>query len=882
MATLTSLLASLPARIRTRARALFHRDGVAGEIHDELEFHRDMRVEEYERAGLSPAAARQKARARIGNAAVHEDRGYDVRGGGVFETVVQDVRYAVRLLRRQPGFTLLAVITLALGIGAATALFSVIDAAVLRPLPFPHPEQLVEVTAVGTPDPKGRVSRTAPSLADVRVWQGLPTVTAAAMFRPSAPKAVVDSGGGPERLAISIMSEGLLDVCGMHPVIGRAFMQPDVAKGAAPVTLLGYHYWSRQFAGQADVLGKMVRFIDANAWSGAPATATIVGVLPEDFFPDIDLWRPTPLDERAVDKRGSGQTVLARLAPRVTTNDAAVAMLAGSRERVANAGDVASFRLDSWLDEVRSGYASTLNMLGSAVALVLVIGCINVAGLLFARGSARGAEFAIRASIGAGRGRIVRQLLTESAVLAALGCALGVFLAWLCLDALLPLVPLSVPESATVSINGVVLAFAVGLSGVTALLFGLVPAWSSSNVSLVVSMGSGGRHGSGFSTRAGQALIAVEVALAVVLLAASALLGKSLMVATSVDVGVDPDRFITLDVAPISQEPGVLTAYYRDLRARVRALPGVEAVGLSDSFPIGGRGFSQRFLWLDGARAVTASAISRDVRSGYVEALGQRVVRGRVPPESELAEAPALLINETAAAEWFPDEDALGRSVTLMPNQPATIVGITADVRQSGPLYKPDAEMLQLSKAAITGSMWVIIRPEPGAHVSTNDLRRIANDIGPAVFVEDIRSGADWAADRVASPRHRAALFGLLGGLGLVLTLVGTFGVTAFAVSRRAPEMAVRMAFGAAPAQVVRRVLAASAWPVVFGTATGLGFSFVATRVVAKFLFEVSPTDPSTFTVVAVLVAAAGVVAAWIPARRTSRVDPVQVLREVR
>jgi predicted permease len=799
------------------------------------------------------------------------------------ETILQDARYALRMLRRQPGYTFMAVLTLALGIGAATALFSVIDAAVLHPLPYANPERLANALAVAPPDPQGRSSKSAPSLVDVRRWRSLPSVVAAATFRPSAPVSVVDSGGGPERVVVSLMSEGMLEVCGTPPVIGRTLTEADVAAGAPPVVLLGYRYWRSHFGGSPDALGKTVRFVDANGWAGPAGTATIVGVVPDAFFSAAAMWRAMTIDPKfkTDEKRGSGRDVVVRLADGASFADVAKEAVALSNRDASEQQRLAGVELDSWLDESSEGYATTLKTLGMAVGLVLVIGCINIAGLLFARGAARRPEFAIRASIGAGRRRLVRQLLTESLVLAAIGGGLGVLLAWLLLDTLTTLVPLRLPSSSTVSINGLVLLFAVGLSVTTAVIFGIIPAFSSSRVSLAGGLNSGGRHGSALSRRIGQTLIGVEVALAVVMLAGSALLVRSLMAATSVDVGLDPSKFVSIDVAPMSQEPAALAAYYRDLHARLAATPGVAAVAEADSFAIGGRTFSTGFFRVGASSSRPQGLTTRHVTPGYVEAVGQRLVRGRLPAAGELSDNALVLINEMAAALLFPDSEPVGQAVTILPSQPGTIVGVVGNVKQDGPLYDAAPEALVFDTRPPRGPLWVLVRPAPEARVTGEALRGIANDIGPRVFVDKIQTGTDWLATRIETPRHRTALFGLLAGLGVLLTLVGTFGITGYAVARRTQEMAVRLAFGARPDQVVRTVLTASVWPAALGALAGLGASFVATRAIAKFLFQVSPTDPATLGLVCVMVAVAAALAAWLPARRASHVDPVQVLKEI-
>lgn len=794
--------------------------------------------------------------------------------------MLQDARFAIRLLRKQPGFTAIAVLTLALSIGVSTALFSVIDAALLHPLPFPHPEQLAEAY-VATPSSGGRLSKTYPSVSDARAWRSSAVITASAVVRDNPSKTMIDAGGGPERVIVNEISDGYLNVCGVRPILGRDIAERDVAVGVPSVVLLGYDYWLSRFNANPDVIGRSVRFSEKRSWAGPEGVATIVGVLPKGFYLRVSMWRSQSLEApyALLDKRGTGASTIVRLRAGTSLDDAAHALTAVIRSQPGELPQT-EVQLRSFIQETTSGYAPTVNVLASAVGLILVIGCVNVAGLLLTRGATRRPEFAIRASIGAGRGRLIRQLLTESVILAAIGGAVGVLLAWLALDGLVALVPLQLPTTSAVAVNGVVLTFALALSLVTAIAFGLVPAWKISRVSLHHRLSSGGRHGGALTGRGGQMLIAVEVALAVVLVSGAGLLLKSFARTTSVDLGIEPSMFMTLDATPISQEPAALTQYYRDLRDRLRGLPGVAEVSAVDDMPVGDRS-NTSFFEVEGHRN-RLSATRRNVMPGYLEAMGQRLVEGRVPPEAEVnISGPFFLINETAARAWFPDGHTIGRHITMFPKLVGAITGVVADVRQNGPLSRPGAELLVLSTQPMTRAMRMIIRPMPGARVPSDALRKAALDIGPTAFVEDVRSGTDWVALHVVTPRRRTLLFGLLGGLGLVLTLVGAFGITAYAVTRRTQEMAVRMAFGAEPRQVVRQIVIGSVGPALIGALAGLGAAYLSLRVIAKFLFQVSATDPATLAAACAVVALAVGIAAWLPARRTARVDPAKVLREV-
>ncbi len=475
----------------------------------------------------------------LGLAPRHDSR---VTSMGAF---LQDLRYGLRLLRKDAPSTLVAVVTLALGIGVSTALFSVIDAALFRTLPYPHPEQLVSLD-VEVPRPN-RVSRMAPSMADIRDWRAAGSVFShvgrgrVEGFRPPIVEA-----GAPERMKVGSASEDLFEVFGIAPVIGRRFTLDDTRDGAPAVALVSSRYWKDHLGGAADVIGRVVRIADK--------PATIVGVVPEGFYDDTAFWQPERFTPQWETNRGSGTPVYGRLRPGVTVAQAKEALTAITRSINRADGDdhVRGVVVTSLYDDETSGYGRTLAMLGYAVAFILLIACVNVAGLLLARGAMREAELAVRAAIGAGRGRLMRQLLTEGIVLAIAGGALGVLAAWLTLDTLVALVPLSLPRNSPAAINLRVLGLVAAVCLSSALAFGLVPAMKFSGIRLGGYLASAGRrHGPAFSKRGGQALIALEVALAVVLLAGAGLMVRSFDRLLRVGVGFDPDAVLTMDVEPV-------------------------------------------------------------------------------------------------------------------------------------------------------------------------------------------------------------------------------------------------------------------------------------------------------------------------------------------
>ncbi len=860
--------------IRARLHALLHRDAVAGEIRDELRFHLDSRTEEYERAGLSSDEARRRAKERVGNLAVHQDRGYDVRGGGVIETIWQDVRYSLRLLRRQRGFTIVAIATLALGIGASTAIFSVIDAAILRPLPYPHPEQLVRVS-VEVEQPNGRLARYAPSYDDMVAFERTGAFQAMAMWGSVFAGRIID-GEAPERVTVGEMTVDYLRVFGAAPVLGRAFTADDMAPNAPPVLLLSYGYWQSHFGGEASAIGRTVRFDDE--------TATVIGVLPAHFESDTPMWRPIRIPDPT--RRGTGRVVSGRLAEGVSNTvaearlTAAVASTAGPDGKPLKM----AIRAQSMVDSARGEYRTTVNVLSGAVGAVLLIACVNVAGLLLARGATRHAELAVRASIGAGRWRLIRQLLTESLVVALAGGAIGAIVAWLTLDALVSNIPLALYVDAPVAINARVLVASLVLTILTGVIFGFAPALRLSRVSLGSALARGSRRqGQALSTRGGQWLIAAEVALAVVLVAGAGLMLRSFARITSVDLGFDPDPLVTMMITPVGQDRTAHAEYFAELTRRLRQIPGVVSAGGVDNMPLGGSASMTSFTIEDKSRGVY---INR-VLPGYFETIGLPVLQGRLPADTDVSSGRhVMVISDAVARDWFPGANPIGRQVqqkTGANQQTWEIGAVVADLRSGGPLYdaSPTVYVPYSPEPSNTSIKWIVMvaRTDGRSGSIADALRRTALGIGPHVVVERLRTGSDLLSREVVRPRQRTVLLALLGGLGLLLALVGVFGMTAYAVARRTQEIGVRMAFGASPMQVVGAMVRDSAVPIAAGTLVGLGGAALATRLIKSFLFNTTPTDPMTFAAVAATLAAAGCLAAWVPARRAAHVDPVSALR---
>jgi predicted permease len=860
-----------------RLHALFRRNATTDEIREELQFHVAMRADEYARQGLDASTARQAALRRFGNLAVMQDRGYDERGGGVMETMIQDAKYAVRQLIRQPSFSILAGLTLALGIGVSTALFSVIDAALLRPLPYPHPEELVTI-AVEETDKSGKPSRYAPSMADIRIWRTLTTIVShAGMGRVSGFVPLIVDTGTPERLIVAAASDDFLETYGITPILGRGIQAEETREGAPAVALLGHAYWQRAFGGDPSVLGRNVRVEDD--------PVTIVGVLPPGFYQETAIWQARQFSGAMLDRRGSGTPVIARLRPGVTLAQAKAAFDAVTppASLVGPTPTPVRVVVESMYEDETSGFGATINTLSMAVGLILIIACVNVAGLMLARGATRHVELAIRAAIGAGRGRLVRQLLTESLLLALAAAVVGVLLAYASLDSLVALIPLSLPANSPVAIDVTALAFALGLAVVTAVLFGLVPALKLSRAPKMISamLAVGGRSGAPLTKRAGQWLIGLEVALALVLMTGSGLILRSFAKLVSVDLGFDAANVLTLEVEPLDQAASLRRDYYASLAHALRELPEVVSAGAIDQLALGG---GARFFGLTADTGASVDGPQRMVLPGYLEAMGVRAVAGRLFEDADRATGEAAVINAAASTQYF-GGNAVGRTLRMGSKSPRhlRIVGVVANLRHGGPLgrVRPEVYMLPDPNDATTSSMRLamVMRLREDASLSVDRLKQIAESVGPRVLVGQVRPVAAVLSQQVARPRHRMLLLTMLGVFGLLLTLVGIFSMTAYAVARRTREIGVRVAFGARPAQVVRAMIADAVWPVALGLVAGLAGAYYATRIITSFLFETAPHDPATLAAVVALLAAAGGAAAWLPARRAASIDPVAALR---
>jgi putative ABC transport system permease protein len=804
------------------------------------------------------------------------------------DTLLQDLRYAVRLLRQAPGFTLAAVLALALGIGANSAVFSVVNGVLLRPLPFARADELLTVRTTFAAQGLEGLELSVPEYDDLsQGTRGFSSWGAVAQT-----DATLAGADGPERLQVGLATASLLPTLGVQPQLGRGFLPEEETPGRDKVVLLAHTLWRTRYGADPGVVGQSVTL------DGEPYT--VVGVLPPEVaYPaGTQLYQPLALapDARAEAVRGTRfLEVLGRRAPG-TSMEAARADVARVAAELAQAHPGAypvakGWRLDvaSLREKTVGGVKETLWLLLGAVAFVLLIACTNVASLLLARAAARGRELSVRAALGAARGRLARQLLTESLLLSAMGGALGLLLALWGTDALVAWVGDGLPRSSEVRTDGAVLLFTLGVSLVTGLLFGLAPALSASRADLHGALRGAGRSTGGRGAVRLRGLFVVsQVALALVLLVGAGLLLRSFVRLQGEDPGFRPEGVLTARVSlPERSYPdeAARARFHAEWLARVRALPGVEAAGLTTLLPL--RGHNDRGLDVEGQAApeVRPAVEWRAVSPGYLEALGVPLRRGRALQDTDAQGAPpALVLNEAAVKALFPGgEDPLGRRVRQRSKRVehpwTTVVGIVGDVREWGldVPARPTAYFSALQVAPSTTSLAVRTRAAPTALLGS--LRAELTRLDPALPLFEVAPLAEVVDESVGQRSLTLTLMLGFAVLALGLAALGLYGVISYGVAQRSREVGIRLALGARPAQVLRLVVGQGLRLAVAGVALGLVLALGLGRLLGGLLYGVAPADPLTLLTVPLLLTLVALLASWVPARRATRVDPADTLR---
>jgi predicted permease len=869
-----------------RLRALFRKAEVEQELDEELRFHLEKEVEQNIARGMSAAEARRAALVRFGGVEKIKEECRDVRGVRPLEELWQDLRYGLRMLIKNPGFTAVALIVLALGVGANTSLFSVVNTVLLRPLPFPGSERLIWFDGVN--QPRG-ITASNLSAADYSDWEKQAGAFESMAAYVTGSANLSDVGGEPERVQRVSVTAGFFPVIGVGPALGRALSAGDESPGAEDVVVLSHALWQRRFGADASVLGSRV------VVNGKPVT--VVGVMPPAFdYPrQSQMWTPFK-PERSADKRDNRYlNVLARLKPGVSVEEAqaqvdTISGRLGQQYPETNGGW--SARLTGLRERMVKDVRTSLLLLLGAVGFVLLIACANVANLLLARAAARRREIALRTALGAGRLRIIRQLLTESLLLAALGGALGLALSFFLTDLLVAISPSNLPRLNEVGMDWRVLGFTAGVVCVVGLLFGLAPAIQASKADLNEALKEGSRgssEGRG-RNRVRAALVVSEVAISLLLLVGAGLLIRSFLQLREVNAGFDPQRVLTMRLSlPSSSypEPRQRVNFFRELSRRVEALPGVESAGAAISLPLGGtslsvsRGFVREGNTLAAENAFDAGYIV--ATPGYIRAMRVGLISGREFTDGDVADAPQVaVVNESLARRVFPGEDPVGKRLTAWRDEKFAreIVGVVADVKmgqmdaEGGPqVYVP------LAQNPTWGSLSLAVRTtvEPEALASAVRGAVLAVDKNQPVY--DVRTMEDVRSASVASRRLVVLLFGVFSALAVLLAVVGIYGVLSYAVAQRTHEIGIRLALGAQRADVLRLVVGQGMRLVILGVVAGVAGALAVTRLLESLLFGVSATDPFTFAAVAASLTFVGLLACYIPARRATRVDPLTALR---
>jgi len=880
--------------ILARLRAFFERMArprrAERELDEELAAYLELTVAEKVRAGADPAAARREALLELGGAEQVKESVRDVQTGVLVETALKDFRYGLRSLARTPGFTAAAVVALALGIGATTAIFSVVSAVLLRPLPYADPQRLAVVL-------HDRTNPVAP--ANYLDWKRQNTsfeaMGAADYWLPN-----LTGIDAPEGILAIHATSDLLPMMGVAPRLGRFFLPEEQAAGEH-VVVLSDRLWKRRFAADPALVGGQIS-LNGEAY-------TVVGVMPPGFeFPPFwargtELWAPLDLASRAASREGQSLRVFARLKPGVAL-DRARAEIAAITARLEKEfpGTNRNVHVSS-LEEIVVGDVRTpLYVLFCAVGCVLLIACANVAHMLLARASSRGKELALRAALGAGRGRLLRQLLTEGLVLSLSGGALGFLLAAAAVRLLRSFGPSDIPRLDTAGLDPGVLVFALATSVLTGLAFGLFPARKASLSDPAAALRAGGRGGTegpGRSRLRGL-LVASEFALAMVLLVGAGLLVRSFAALRALDPGFDPHGVLTLTVSVAGSaeaEPGRRAVFYEEALRRIRALPTVEEAGAINHLPLGG----DTWLWpfavegrARGAPGTSPHAAYRVVLPGYFRAMGIPLLSGRdIGPGDRLDAPGVVVVNEWLARRFWPGESPLGKRITLDDRSSPdgswlSVVGVAKNAVRGEWSAEPQEEIYLSYEqtrtylerpSSIYTYMTLVARARGNPVAIAADVRSAIRSLDPAVTIGSVQTMEHVVSGSTAEPRFYLLLLAAFAGSALTLAAVGVYGVMSYAVSRRTREIGIRVALGAERRDVMRLVVGQGMGPALSGAAVGLGTALLVTRLMQSLLYGVRATDALTFLATGPLLALVALGASYLPARRATRIDPLTALR---
>ncbi|HEX2663265.1 MAG TPA: ABC transporter permease [Candidatus Acidoferrum sp.] len=875
-------------QLRSWTSTIVDRPRMEREMDAELRFHIEAYAEDLVRSGVPRQEALRRARIEFGAIERAKQECRDARRVNFFDSLMQDLHYGLRMLGKKPGFTAVAALTLALGIGANTAIFSLVNGILLIPLPYPNPEQLVSITGTY---PKGGV---------VAMRQQMRTTDVAAYYEGH--EFNLTGVGQPVRLTGTLVSAQFFSVLGARPELGRTFLSGDDTPGQDSYVVLSHSLWQQYFGSDPALIGRSIRL--------EGISRQVIGIMPANFgFPSrqTQVWIPLRNDPRNAILYWADDfmPVLGRLRPGYTLEQARteIRMFQSRVSRLFPWPMPADWNADVSVVPLRTGIVANVRlrllMLLGAVALVVLIACANVANLTLARSATRQKEIAIRAALGAAKQRILMQLLTESILLAGLGALLGLALAAKGLPLLKALLPADTPRLTDTHMDWRVLLFTGGLAILTGVLSGLAPALESTRTAPTETLRSGGRAGTLLlSRRLRSGLVVSEVALAVLLVIAAGLLIRSFWALSHVNPGFRSEHVLTARITPnesFCDDPERCLAFYRTLLDEVRTSPGVDAVALVNTLPLGGR-VAKRSLGVENYTPPAGQDLAplfwlHIVTPGYFRVMGIPMLSGRTFTDSDVSGEPMAIVTAETAERFWPNQNAVGKHIHLLDDEGwRTIVGVSADVRaydlernipdwMKGSVYLPYNRTATLEDRRVPAGLSIAIRTTMDGSQMGALLREAVARGNPEAAVSEVKALSALVSGATATPRSTTFLFIVFAAVAMILGTIGIYGVLSFLVSNRTREIGIRIALGAQRRDVLRSVLLEGGQTSLLGIILGIAAATVLMRLLSSELYGVSATDPLTFGAVAIIVSAVAMLACYIPARRAMRVDPMVALR---
>jgi putative ABC transport system permease protein len=904
MLSLPILRALMPGRLKSALRALLRRSRAERELDDELSYHIDQQTEQNIRLGMDPQEARRAALKSFGGVEQAKERSRDARGVRWLEELWQDLRYGARSLLRNPFFSITAIGILAIGIGTNTAIFSVVYAVILRPLPYAESERLVMIEEDW---PAEGIKDIGASMPDFLEWRNRNRVfdRLEAFSTQRFDISSISSSGYPEVVAGVQVSAKLFSFLGIAPVEGRSFLDEEQQFGRHRVAILSDSLWRRRFGNQTQLAGQTIK-IDGE-------TFNIVGVMPDGFhFPEREtqIWMPLslPAGHRNNTRENTWLGVIARLNPGITIEQAQAEMNHIRSELPLGFNDTAEFRervvsLSEYV--VGKELTTILRVLIGAVGFVLLIACANTTNLMLARAVSRRKEMAIRISLGAHRGRIIRQALTESLLIGMTGGTLGLLVAIWGVATLQRLGP-DLPRFADVKIDGRVLIFTLALSFATSLLAGLAPAWQSTKIDLQKSLKDNARttSGSASSRRLRSALVVSEIALSLVLLICTGLMINSLLRLQRVDPGFRTDNLLSMRITlpprlyPAADRANAIVDFFKLLEERIKAIPGVEMAGYTTNLPLTSAGWL-RLIHIEGRPLPRVPAERplvhyRQISAHYFDMLGIRILKGRAYNEGDTRNTqPVAVVNESFARQYFPNEEALGKQLSLMESEDLsqrrtrwTIVGVAKDIKHEGLDSEPNPELFSLLEQSMAkeddgpyNSLFFIVRAAGDPNALAAAVRREVQALDKELPVAEVVTMDRLLGDSLLRQRLITLLLFIFSVIALMLAAAGIYSVMSYSATQRTHEIGIRMALGAQRVDVLKLMVGQGMRLAFIGIIIGLVGSIALTRFIETLLFKVKASDPLTYALIALLVVAVSMLACYLPARRASRVDPLVALK---